>query len=163
MAETAKITAIKKRHAKKKHATNILPTFITKVVLDIITTILRKTNKQRLRFSWFEILVKDCCIIFFIFFYLLFICDPSNKLCRAAGLQGLQGCRAAGLQPCRGDLFSLKWVGCWGASGASGAWSASGAWGAKILLVIFLPFKNYIKTTSKVGRDLCLKQGCSDV
>jgi hypothetical protein len=26
------------------------------VVLDIITTILRKTNKQRLRFSWFEIL-----------------------------------------------------------------------------------------------------------
>jgi len=161
MAKTIKITDTKERHANKKHATNILPTFITKVVLDIITTILRKTNKQRLRFSWFEILVKDCCIIFFIFFYLLFICDPSNKLCRAAGLQG-----------CRGDLFSLKWVGCWGASGASGAWSASGAsgawsasgaWGAKILLVIFLPFKNYIKTTSKVGRDLCLKQGCSDV
>jgi hypothetical protein len=100
MAKTIKITDTKERHANKKHATNILPTFITKVVLDIITTILRKTNKQRLRFSWFEILVKDCCIIF-LFFYLLFICDPSNKLCRAAGLQGLQGCRAAGLQGCR--------------------------------------------------------------
>jgi len=102
---------------------------------------------------------------FYFFLSTLYLRSKQQALqgCRATGPTGLQGCRAAGLQGCRGDLFSLKWVGCWGASGASGAWSASGAWGAKILLVIFLPFKNYIKTTSKVGRDLCLKQGCSDV
>jgi hypothetical protein len=104
MAKTIKITDTKEMQTRARH-TNILPTFITKVVLDIITTILRKTNKQRLRFSWFEILVKDCCIIFFIFLSTLYLRSKQQALqaaglqgCRAAGLQaaGLQGCRAAG-------------------------------------------------------------------
>jgi hypothetical protein len=135
MAKTIKITDTKERHANKKHATNILPTFITKVVLDIITTILRKTNKQRLRFSWFEILVKDCCIIFFIFFiYSLFAIQATSS----AGLQGyrayrLQGCRAAGCRAagCRaaGAIFLTKVGGVLGCIGCIGCMECIGCIG----------------------------------
>jgi hypothetical protein len=80
------------------------------------------------------------------FFYSFFVIQATSS----AGYRGtgVQGCRAAGLQ---GDLSSLKWVGCWG---------ASGRWGAKILLVIFLPFKNYKQSWKRLvskTRDWCLK------
>jgi hypothetical protein len=84
-----------------------------------------------------------CQILFFSFYFLLFTFSTLSLLSKQQALQGyrgtgVQGCRAAGLQA----IFLTKVGGCWG---------ASGRWGAKILLVIFLPFK----TTSKV-EETCI-------